>query len=511
MGGLLIITIMLGITIGGLALLASGAFPKILTFAKSTLEKTAKGAVLALCGWLLVNSVMNVIGYKHPQGGKWYQHDCSGGTDNNNNNNNNGGGKCDPKNKKLESLKIQCDEKNFKLEGDGTGFYVVLDTLSEDGKGKTKKLKATAKYDCDGETSEEDVTEKAEWKASDETQVKADKGVVQAIAENINSENIPYVEAKLEEKSSNQAKVYINACPNTQTAETGSGGNSAFALEKFEISKANAQSNWTCPNCNTPSDPGNSTCKSCGQNSTCRFIYGNENATKKFILIRGWQRCLRELNTPENTVFGGNPCKNAEWWDKNSQADYKKFKETVDLMKTDIDYAPNGKQEFAVYMSDLVADKDSSCPPKKDFEMYGYVCKGNQGRDYQWQGYAAFCIGDYKKGIMAHELIGHGFAWLDDEYTEAGKTFNPGWPHFNCTASSKIPTKWGTSITWEGCSLEQRFFRPSYDSIMSASYFSLLAGSQGFQSVNEEIINMTYQDPDRNDPNGPLKYYEPFY
>ncbi len=77
MGSLLGITIALGVLIAGLSFIVSGAFPKVLEFAKSSIASTAKGAFLALCGWIIINGIMNIAGYKNPHGGKWYEHVCS--------------------------------------------------------------------------------------------------------------------------------------------------------------------------------------------------------------------------------------------------------------------------------------------------------------------------------------------------------------------------------------------------------------------------------------------------
>ena len=74
MGALLGAAFLLGITIAGLTLIVSGAFPKALAFAKSAFVNSLKGFLLALCAWVILNSVMNIVGYKNPQGGKWYQH-----------------------------------------------------------------------------------------------------------------------------------------------------------------------------------------------------------------------------------------------------------------------------------------------------------------------------------------------------------------------------------------------------------------------------------------------------
>lgn len=77
MGSLLVVSFLTGMTIAGTAYLFSGAFPKTLGFAKNAFEMSLKGLVLALCAWLIVNSVMNILGYRHPTGGTWWQFECS--------------------------------------------------------------------------------------------------------------------------------------------------------------------------------------------------------------------------------------------------------------------------------------------------------------------------------------------------------------------------------------------------------------------------------------------------
>jgi len=76
-GAMLTAAFLLGITIAGLSYMVSGAFPKALDFAKSAFTNALKGFVLALIAWVIINGIMNIVGYKNPQGGTWYQFDCS--------------------------------------------------------------------------------------------------------------------------------------------------------------------------------------------------------------------------------------------------------------------------------------------------------------------------------------------------------------------------------------------------------------------------------------------------
>lgn len=526
-GSLLGLTIILGITISGLTFIVSGAFPKVLAFAKSSITATAKGAFWALCGWLIINSVMNIVGYKNPQGGHWWQHECAGGTAqvaNNSgaNNPNNNKTACDPKNRKLESIKIQCAEKDFKLEGDGTGFYVVLDTLSADGKGKTKQLKALAKYTCDGTTSEEDITAQAEWKASDETQIKVAKGLVQAVTTSLgsSSESVPYVEAKYQDKNSNQAKVYINACPNMETAGAAAKNNFLFSENGLAIPKANAQT-WDCPNCKTQNS-GGTTCKSCGQNDACHFVYGNENAKYIFILVRTNSRsCDDFYTTATGSVIVLHP---TQEWNKNDKSEYESFKSAVEKMSKDISFAPDGKNNFAVYRSDLIAQSagsfsDPSCP-KGTFVSNGFICKNKMRANAKLRGYAYYSLQDIFPTLLAHEQIGHAFAQLDDEYEECGKDLaNFSSPHYNCTSKDKVKTitqsgwlwnsvkyetKWGQLDDAKlGCGYSQNYYRPTENSIMrnnrNANRFI------SFGPVGTKVINDTVKDFLRG---GPLEWVE---
>jgi len=77
MGALLITVFLLGIIIAGLSYMVSGAFPKLLAFAKNVFSNSLKGFLLALIAWIIINGIMNIVGYKHPLNGKWYQFDCS--------------------------------------------------------------------------------------------------------------------------------------------------------------------------------------------------------------------------------------------------------------------------------------------------------------------------------------------------------------------------------------------------------------------------------------------------
>ncbi|MDP1845695.1 MAG: hypothetical protein Q8L09_02995 [Candidatus Moranbacteria bacterium] len=76
-GSLLTAAVLLGIVIGGMIYMVAGLFPQALNFAKLAFSVSLKALAIALCGWLAINSVMNIVGYKHPAGGKWWQHECA--------------------------------------------------------------------------------------------------------------------------------------------------------------------------------------------------------------------------------------------------------------------------------------------------------------------------------------------------------------------------------------------------------------------------------------------------
>lgn len=238
-GALLTAAFLLGITIAGLSYMVSGAFPKALNFAKTAFANSLKGFVLALIAWVIINGIMNIVGYKNPQGGAWWQHECASSTAqvaNTGANNSNNKTTCDPKNKKLESVTIQCAGQKKTLPDNGSAFYLSLKTQ----KNMSQQLKAIGKFSCDGTTSEEDITQQAEWKASDETRIKVAKGLVQAVTTSLGS-SVSYVEAKYQDKSSNQAKVYINACPNTKITSVEVKNKFSFSENSFAIPSANAQ------------------------------------------------------------------------------------------------------------------------------------------------------------------------------------------------------------------------------------------------------------------------------
>lgn len=475
-GALLTAAFLLGITIAGLSYMVSGAFPKALNFAKTAFSSSLKGFVLALIAWLIINGIMNIVGYKHPYGGKWYQFECSDGGTNNN-------GTCDAKNKKLESVTIQCAEQKDTLANNGSGFFVVLDTLSGNEKGKTKQLKAVGKYSCDGTASEEDITSQVEWKASDETQVKVAKGLVQAVGTSIgSSQNTPYVEAKFQDKNSNQAKVYINSCPNTMTAEAETKNKFSFSENNLGIPKARAQ---TTPSANDswiyqPEGDNNTDCKSCGETNTCHFVAGTENAPFIFIFIRRKEYDPSETNGAKKNP----PC------DGNFTAplETQKFGEQIKEVSKQLQFAPKEAQsKIGIYWSSVIGKSDSSCPQGKNMTSYGYVYEGVSDDAGKVNNNAYYCSGAFQKSVaaFAHEQIGHALGHLNDEYI-----FSQPYDYKNsilvnnCTLTQNCP-KWkslgGACI--KGCIDGEKLYRSTENSIMNDDSIA-----NSFGSVNDALI-----------------------
>jgi hypothetical protein len=461
-GSLLITATVLGITVGGLSYIIAGVFPKALAFAQQALLGSLRGFAFALCGWLIVNAVMNIAGWK---GANWWQHDCSGkgsnqtvGSDTNN------GSKCDSKNKKLESVVIQCAEQTENIKDNGVGFYVALDTLSGDEKGKTKQLKAIGKYYCDGTTSEEDITSQAEWKASDETQIKVAKGLVQAVTTSLgsSSESAPYVEAKFQDKNSNQAKVYINSCPNT-TASIETNDKFSLRLDSFLIPKAYAEPDSAKFNASESTNSNNennkagivstikNACVQCGIVNTCHLLKGDPGADFVFILMRN-NEYMREGETPCDP--------NMVWkYDWNNDEELLIFSELASGLAQGYERMPKFTQsKLAIYKSDRIGARDYNCPTGNIFTSYGYVHAGIFFGGHAWaqvpmkaagfagnDGIAAeYCSGGEiaTANSLAHEQGGHILGALDDEYTSTLMDPNKfiGGSHYNCTQGKP---KWG--------------------------------------------------------------------
>lgn len=515
MGALLGAAFLLAITIAGLTLIVAGLFPKVVNFAKTAFANSLKGFVLALCCWIIINGVMNIVGYKHPLGGKWYQFECSSGT-------------CTSSNKTLQSIKIKCSKDTSSTTAStsttgsssdsGSGFYVTLDTLSGDEVKKTQQLKAVGTYSCDGTTSEEDITSQVEWKSSDETQIKVAKGLVAAVSKSLgsSSESVPYVEAKYKEKSSNQAKVYINSCPNT-TASIETNDKFSLRLNNLLIPKAHAEPNssfndssssssdttgigTTIPSADTTSSSTTSdsladaVCAGCGQTeTTCHYVVGNRDSAKYiFVLMRSndWFWKDKTENACETKV---------ERWQKEDDADLKKFKDKVKKFAEGYQYLNDTDGDFAIYESTQIGSWDSTCPPGKKYYGYGYVYKGTGNRAAaHYFGHATYCMDEENPAqAFAHEQPGHSFADLDDEYTNSKENPNKfSWkPHLNCTVDPSC-AKWGSKK--DGCELgcsyaeysiksedngQIGFYRSSENSIMNLHY-----SASSFDTLNSWII-----------------------
>jgi len=374
LGIIIVAVVTVFIIIAGILYMFSSGSKNLMELAKKTFITVLAGFLLYHFSWLVVDAILKATGYNKVT--NWWQFDCQGSADIASNESQTASEdgekkaetKCDQKDRKLDSIKIQCDEKDFKLEGDGTGFYIVLDTLSEDDKGKTKQLKAVAKYTCqksDGstETSEENITAQAEWKASDETQIKVAKGLVQAVTTSLgsSSESPPYVEAKYQEKNSNQAKVYINSCPNTETAGAETKDKFSFLGNSLNIPKVNAQ---------VPGKPTFNTegCTSCGENNTCHFSGGNPSAEFIFILVRSNDTNVRNKLCPFSQ---------SDWEEDGSHIIEPPVAAQIAENESEQNL-PYFDSKFAIYWSSKILDvneKDENCPEAK-YSSYGYIFSG---------------------------------------------------------------------------------------------------------------------------------------
>jgi len=505
LGLIIVAAATLFIAIAGFLYIFSSGSKNLMELAKKAFITCLAGFLLYHFSWLVVDAILKATGYNKVT--NWWQFDCEGSADVAGSESKSAGkesekkteSKCDEKNKKLDSIKIQCAEKDFKLEGDGVGFYIVLDTLSEDEKGKTKQLKAVAKYTCqksDGssETSEEDVTAQAEWKASDETQVKVAKGLVQAVSKSLgsSSESVPYVEARFQEKNSNQAKVYINACPNT-TAEAETKNEFSFSENSLIIPKAKAQT-WTCPGCKTQNEPGSATCKSCGRVTTCHHVEGtNPNGPFFFIFARS------------NSKLGLNilECDN-QGWSRKSLDELDALEDNITDIAKGISYLPD-KSKIGVYWTNEILDlgeTDTDCPEGK-LNSYGYIYNSSAfggAFAYKSGDFAVYCKDRLASDsrVFAHEQIGHILGDLSDEYPDQKTNVDNHYFTYNCTKDANC-TKWKSKSVFneciQGCLGEKEYFyRSSENSIMNQ-----YDEANGFNLVSLEIIQY-FMD---HYPNGP--------
>ena len=483
----------------GVTFIVSTGNVKLVEFAKKTLNYSLKGFAIALLAWLGVNSIMDLMGYQHPQGGKWYEHQCAvvskppGSGEN-----------CVTK--EIQSIIVQCKPEKGKSGYEETNL-ITLDTYPGTKKPDKYQLKAIGKFKCakeDGssEEIEEEITQKADWKSSDETLVKIDKGMTQAIKP---GSSLPYVEASYKDKKSNQVKVYINACPllargeqsQKKLSESNSPKFSDFINECLGIKTVKAGPKST--NCDVcPSD----------QRITCHFVYGNPNADFIFILAMG---NVDECFTGE--LYEGE----MKYWDH--EKDREEFIKIAEKLAIGITYAPDvpgvcGKNEcFAVYRTedktiDAFGEQDDSCPSRK-FVSYGYICNGRIRPYYNFTKESALYSIDDASNVLAHEQIGHGFARLDDEYIECDKDPNDylGLPHYNCTMTRsgppRPPNKWGVHHAWRGCLYTTYLGRFSVNSIMKGTF-----PMSKFDYVSNEVIRYTVKHWPSGGPPEWAEYWE---
>ena len=216
----------------------------------------------------------------------------------------------------------------------------------------------------------------------------------------------------------------------------------------------------------------------------CQFIYGNKDA--KFILI------LARINT-HFIGLSSQPCSDSvEMWDENNT-------DQTDTFKTKVSFASSGanandlSDNFGVYRSDKVftTTQTNICPDvesKKEYVSYGWIQNGSGKTAYGDMGNNAYyCIGNISPNVLAHEQIGHNFAFLSDEYSPYKKFNDAKLEHnYNCTTNKEC-TKWKTIETGchSGC-LTQDSYRSSENSLMN----NHLTAS-AFSALQEYIIKKT--------------------
>jgi hypothetical protein len=74
--GLLFIATMLVITVSGVFYMISTGSKGMIEKAKKALTYSLTAFVIGMGSWLFVNIVMQMVGYKHPTGGNWWQFTC---------------------------------------------------------------------------------------------------------------------------------------------------------------------------------------------------------------------------------------------------------------------------------------------------------------------------------------------------------------------------------------------------------------------------------------------------
>lgn len=73
---LLFVATMLAITVSGVFYMVSAGSKTLTEMAKKALTYSLTAFVIGMAGWILINTVMTALGYKHPYGGSWWQFTC---------------------------------------------------------------------------------------------------------------------------------------------------------------------------------------------------------------------------------------------------------------------------------------------------------------------------------------------------------------------------------------------------------------------------------------------------
>jgi hypothetical protein len=458
--GIMVVLAILAITIGGILYIVSAGTPALTTMAKAAIKNALIGIAICLLAFLIITTVMSVLAAKDNLGvsraTNWYTFTCAGGVSSNEGTKKEEEEKKECKEKKLDSIEIQCEE--------GTAIESV--TLEKEN--DTFQLKAIGKYTCDnGETTEEDVTQTAKWDTADQTVAKAENGLVKGIA----SSGETSATASLDSASSS-AKVYVGMC---LVADNDGNTNQLVLTELVTQEKVLGV--------NSAKAAG---CKGCKKQTKgrCTLIQGSKNATKIFIISRS------DFTTANNT------CNSPLKWDANNAQQKSKFEKTVSDMSGGVGFLNyKDEKEFAVYRSDKIYGKNELSKYAVEKECAADIPNMNNGPVYisfiqngegKWSAddgrafaYAKnpelpafYCVEQWGlDAVFAHEQLGHQFAGLVDEYEDQNIAKNKNgmvYNSFNCTKDSKC-SKWKADSGGcvEGCLyMNKGAYRSDDNSIM---------------------------------------------
>ena len=231
----------------------------------------------------------------------------------------------------------------------------------------------------------------------------------------------------------------------------------------------------------------------------CELIYGNANAPYVIFFSR------------TNSMSEGSPCGGTiNAWDPNNATQLEDYKKDVKTAVTqDINTIGSATQKFAVYSSDNIfpSSKGPICPTIESnrsdiiFKNYNWVANNTGSGAYSIINLksAYYCMGNKslaRKNMIAHELFGHAFAQLRDEYTNNDEgaycmqQMRHGSVFYNITAKNDC-SKWQSAVK-TGCfkgAISVNFYRSTENSIMND-----LWNASGFSPLQMYFINMAAND-----------------